>query len=345
MTERIDENPTMMSIPEQAAEWLLRWQAGDVNVAERYEYLQWLKTSPVHIAEMLRVCRLHSWLKDAKLNLYITNEDTFSNVVALAQLQREATNVRSASRASLWKTRMAACAATIALGAVLGFAAKVAWFDHTLQTQASEWRSMPLSDGSSITAAPYTSLHHDIGDDERRVSLDHGKAMFRVAKDPSRPFLVEAGGVVVRATGTQFGVESSGEDVIVTMTEGTVIVTPAADNEASFTVSLKADDQLTVSGFGSPRVARVDAERVTHWAERLVLLADGDTVGDAVAQFNDYNEIKIVVDEETSARQFRGRFDAIDPLSFADTVGKTAQASVVRESPELIHIKQPERHR
>ena len=61
MTDRIDESPPM-SIPEQAAEWLLRWQGGDVNIAERYEYLQWLKTSPVHIAEMMRVFRLHSWI-------------------------------------------------------------------------------------------------------------------------------------------------------------------------------------------------------------------------------------------------------------------------------------------
>jgi len=103
------------------------------------------------------------------------------------------------------------------------------------------------------------------------------------------------------------------------------------------------DQQLIVSGSGQPQIAHVDSERAIDWGH--VYLSEGNTIGDAVAQFNDYNDIKIVVDEETSARQMRGRFDAIDPLSFADTVGKAAQASVVRESPELIHIKQPERHR
>ena len=49
MTDRIDETPPM-SIPEQAAEWLLRWHCGDLSIAERFEYLTWLKTSPVHIA-------------------------------------------------------------------------------------------------------------------------------------------------------------------------------------------------------------------------------------------------------------------------------------------------------
>jgi len=342
MTDRIDENPPM-SIPEQAAEWLLRWQGGDVNIAERYEYLQWLKTSPVHIAEMLRVCRLHSWLKDAKLNLYITNEDTFSNVVPLAQPQREATKERSASRASLWKTRLAAGAAALGLSAVLGLAAKIVWFDHTLQTQAGEWRSVPLSDGSSIVATPFTRLRHDIGDEQRFITLEEGKAVFRVAKDPSRPFFVEAGGVIIRATGTQFGVASTDESVTVTMLEGSVVVTPAEGSDAKFEgVPLVEDQQLTVSRSGKQQIARVDPERETDWTH--VNLSDGDTIGDAVAQFNDYNNVKIVVDEETSARQMRGRFDAIDPLSFAETVKQSARVSVVRESPDLVRIEQPARH-
>jgi transmembrane sensor len=339
MTDRIDEYPPMMSIPEQAAEWLLRWHCGDLSIADRYEYLQWLKTSPVHIAEMLRMCRLYSWLDSAKLKLFVTNEDTFSNVVELAPREREAKKARGPSRAKLWRVSIAAGIAALGLTAVLGLAAKLVWFDHTFQTYASEWRSMPLSDGSSITAAPHTRLRHDIGDKQRLIKLEEGKVVFRVAKDPSRPFLVEAGGLVIRATGTQFGVESRDEDVTVTMREGTVIVTPAADSEANFaSVSLAADDQLTVSGSGRPRVSHVAAQRELQWERGLLVFGDGDTIGDAIAQFNDYNDIKIVIDERTSARPMRGTFDAIDPLSFADTVGLTVNVSVLRESPERIRI-------
>jgi transmembrane sensor len=236
--------------------------------------------------------------------------------------------------------------AALVVSAALGVAAKIVYFDHLLQTQASEWRSVPLSDGSSITAAPNTKLHHDFDDDQRFISLEEGRVMFRVAKDQSRPFLVQAGGVIIRATGTQFGVESDDESVTVTMREGTVVVKPAQDSEAKFEeLSLGINQQLVVTRVGSPTVMQVDAERVTQWAQGTVLLSDGNTVGDAVAQFNDFNEVKIDVDEQTGARQMRGRFDAIDPLSFADTVGKTAQASVVRESPERIRIKQRERRR
>jgi len=341
MTERIDENPTMMSIPEQAAEWLLRWHCGDLSIADRYEYLQWLKTSPVHIAEMLRMCRLYSWLDSAKLKLFVTNEDTFSNVVELAPPQREGKKARRSKHANLWKVSVAAGIGALGLTAVVGLAAKIVWFDHTFQTRASEWRSMPLSDGSSISAAPYTRLYHDMGDEQRVISLEEGKAMFRVAKDPSRPFLVKAGGIVVTATGTQFGVEVRDEDVTVTMREGTVTVTPGPDSDTTFaSVSLVADDQLTVSGSAVPRRVHVDADRELGWSSARIVLTLGDTVGDAVAEFNEYNSTKIVVDEQTSERQIRGAFDAIDPLSFAETVRQTADVSVVHESPDLVRIGQ-----
>jgi transmembrane sensor len=338
MTDRIDEIPPM-SIPEQAAEWLMRWHCGDLSIAERFEYLQWLKTSPVHIAETLRMCRLYSWLESTKLTLFITNEDSFSNVVELPPREREAGAARGARTAALWKAGIAAAAVAIAAIAVVGFVVKTTWLDHTLQTRASEWRSVPLEDGSSITAAPYTKLRHAIGDERRRITLAQGKALFRVAKDPSRPFLVEAGEIVVQATGTQFTVERQGEEVRVTMREGAVIVSPSAGSAASFaSVSLAANEQLTVSGAQEPAVTQVDAEKSTEWAGGRLTFTPGDTVTDAVGRFNEYNAIKIVVDEATGAKPMRGSFDAIDPLSFAAVVGRSTGSPVVQESSALVRI-------
>lgn len=57
---------TPLSVRHEAALWLLRCHAGDLSIAERFEYLEWLKTSPVHIAEVLRACRLCCWLGQMK---------------------------------------------------------------------------------------------------------------------------------------------------------------------------------------------------------------------------------------------------------------------------------------
>lgn len=214
---------------------------------------------------------------------------------------------------------------------------------------ASELRSIPLSDGSSITAGPYTRLRHDVGGGQRVISLAEGTAVFRVAKDPSRPFMVDAGRVVVTATGTKFTVERHGSDVIVTMHEGTVLVTPSASDEATFTSqSLTADEQWILAGSQPPTMAHVDGEEELDWSRGQLKFRAGDTIGVAAAKFNKHNAIKIVVDEQVSQRQIRGAFDTIDPLSFAASVETTTAAdgvSVVRESPQLIRIKRSEPHR
>jgi transmembrane sensor len=338
MTDRIDENPPM-SIQEQAAEWLLRWHCGDLSIAERFEYLQWLKTSPVHIAETLRMCRLYSWLENTKLKLYITNEDSFSNVVELPPREREAMAASSVRTGGLWRTRFAAGFAAIALTAALGFVAKVGWLDHTLQTQGSEWRSVPLSDGSSITAAPYTKLRHDIGDKQRLITLAQGLAIFRVAKDPSRPFLVEAGGIVMQATGTEFTVERKQDRVRVTMTEGSVVVRPADGAGATFdTLPLVQDQQLTISDAGAPAVAQVDADQEMQRAQGKLNFRPGDTIAYAAEQFNQFNVIQIEVDHVTGARPMRGTFNAIDPLSFAASVQRSTGTPWVWESPGRVRI-------
>jgi transmembrane sensor len=343
MTDRIDENPPM-SIPEQAAEWLLRWHCGDLTIAERFEYLQWLKTSPVHIAETLRMCRLYSWLQGTNLRLFITNEDNFSNVVELPPRERDGKTARSARGAGLWKTRIVAGAAAIVLSASLTVAAKLFWFDHALRTQASEWRSVPLSDGSSVSAAPFTRLRHAIGDKERVITLAEGSALFRVAKDPSRQFVVDAGMALVRATGTQFGVERTGGQVKVTVSDGSVIVSPPPGAVASFASRpLNVDEELTISRSGETAFAHVNAEQKLEWARGRIGFTQGDTVRYAVARFNGYNRLQIAVDEATAERQMRGAFDANDPMSFAVTVQKMIGGSLVSETPERVRIESPRR--
>jgi transmembrane sensor len=330
MTDRIDENPPM-SIPEQAAEWLLRWHCGDLSIAERFEYLTWLKTSPVHIAETLRMCRLYSWLEATKLKLFVTNEDNFSNVVELPPLrERVVSGTSGAGWQSLWKVRAAAGAAAIGLTALLALGAKVVWFDHTIQTQASEWRSIQLADGSTVSAAPYTQIRHEIGDEERLITLEQGSAVFRVAKDPSRPFLVDTGIVVVKATGTQFGVERHADTVTVTVSEGSVAVLSGESGTDAFaSVSLKVDEQLTIAGEGKTEFAEVDGRDYLEWARGVLQFKSGNEIRHAVERFNSSNDVKIVVDRVTGERQIRGVFELNDPETFAATVERMTGGSVV----------------
>lgn len=82
MRERVKQNrPT--SFGRRAADWLLRWYRRRLSIAERHAYLQWLKTSPQHITETLRICRFYWRLKTGKLKSFLADEDCFSRAVEL----------------------------------------------------------------------------------------------------------------------------------------------------------------------------------------------------------------------------------------------------------------------
>jgi transmembrane sensor len=339
MTDRIDENPPM-SIGDQAAEWLLRWHCGDLSIAERFEYLQWLKTSPVHIAETLRMCRLYSWLEGTKLKLFITNEDNYSNVVELPA--REVAAPKVTEPAGAWYGKVAAGIAAVGLTLLLGLVVKLGWFDHTIQTQISEWRSLPLTDGSTVSVGPRTHLRHDIGDEKRLILLAQGEAMFHVAKDPTRPFLVDAGQVVVRATGTQFAVDRRDDRVIVTVREGSVVVSPTEDGGASFdSLPLSTDEQVTISTKGATPVRYVDSERATAWASGR-LIFEHDRIRDAIDEFNRRNRMQISVDPAFGSKPVRGVFEANDPKTFAIFLVKQTGGRLVHEQPELMRVRRPD---
>src|SRR5690606_20213445 len=85
-----------------------------------------------------------------------------------------------------------------------------------------------LPDGSRVEIHPGGEIAERFTPGERRVSLLRGEAYFTVAKNPDRPFVVEANGVAVHAVGTAFNVRLPTDEaaVEVLVTEGIVHVTP-----------------------------------------------------------------------------------------------------------------------
>ncbi|HLT79865.1 MAG TPA: FecR domain-containing protein [Cyclobacteriaceae bacterium] len=86
---------------------------------------------------------------------------------------------------------------------------------------------MILSDGSSIVLQPNSSLRYpqSFGSDNRQVFLE-GEALFDIARDPHRPFLVYANELVTRVLGTSFSVRAYDNEpnVIVEVRSGKVSV-------------------------------------------------------------------------------------------------------------------------
>ncbi|WP_027388281.1 FecR family protein [Chryseobacterium gregarium] len=92
------------------------------------------------------------------------------------------------------------------------------------QTNESS-KTFRLSDNSVITLEPHSklSLNKDFGKKYRHVQFQ-GKGFFSIAKDQSKPFIVDAGGFSVEVLGTKFSVDQKSEEKKVQLFEGKVKV-------------------------------------------------------------------------------------------------------------------------
>lgn len=93
-------------------------------------------------------------------------------------------------------------------------------------------RALNLPDGSVIELRDGAKVTSDFSGPTRFVALVEGTAHFKVAKDPTRPFVVRVGGLDVQAVGTAFTVALEAKEMTVLVTEGRVRVDSA---EASAT--------------------------------------------------------------------------------------------------------------
>lgn len=80
-----------------------------------------------------------------------------------------------------------------------------------------------LPDGSLVRVAPGGRLRTLDADGERRYALEGG-AFFAVAHDERRPFVIEAGAVVVRVVGTRFEIGRTDAGITTAVLDGRVSV-------------------------------------------------------------------------------------------------------------------------
>jgi ferric-dicitrate binding protein FerR (iron transport regulator) len=103
---------------------------------------------------------------------------------------------------------------------------------HEINTTSKE-KNITLADGSMVVLFDNSELTYEKHFIRRHIKLT-GRAFFKVAKDPDRPFNVECNGITITALGTQFTVDANAfakqKQVMVKLYEGKVVVKPIATN-------------------------------------------------------------------------------------------------------------------
>lgn len=220
---------------------------------------------------------------------------------------------------------VSALAAALLLGAFLGFRTlqSPAGPETRYATTTAGYERARLADGSTLELNTASAARVQFTAAERRVELEAGEAHFEVAHDTARPFVVRAGGVVVRAVGTAFNVRFVAGAVEVTVTEGKVAVERVAAKAPSDGPSLIGANQRLALPFaaaaavpGIETLAIADLRAVLAWQRRVTDFAD-TPLAEVIARFNRHNSLQLVItDPVLEGRRIGGMFALDDVEAF-----------------------------
>jgi transmembrane sensor len=284
---------------EAAADWFALKRSGEMTAEQLLEFQRWLEASPEHQAAWDEAEQ--SWFMAGLLR-----QDP-----ELLLLRAQARRSFPPFRRSLIGAGVAAAAA-MAVFAGVSFApqspvrenvvARVAQ-QQVFRTGVGQRTTMTLSDGSVVTLDTDSVLRTNDAGRERRMYLDRGRAFFKVAHDPSRPFIVTAAGRTVTALGTEFDVSVDNGRFEVTLVQGKVRVEqprlflpPAlsADLKAGYRIEARNDRDWIV------KPANIAAD--TGWVQGRLTFVD-QPLAEVAAEMNRYSDKKIVLQDAEVGRQ------------------------------------------
>jgi len=313
------------ALAEQAAHWDMRLRSPACTAADREDFAEWCAQDTEHG---------HAF---DELQLGVRGlKEAYAASPRLRAMRDRAHALRPAPRP--W--RIAAAIGAIAIG-VAGVAVWKVDSDNPAsriaavevprgapsiyQTAVGERTTVTLSDGSKVTLNTRSRMVVSYAADRRDVTLVAGQALFEVAHNAARPFVVTAGSRKVTAVGTAFDVRLDPQQVRVTMIEGKVKVERARSPVWRALVpdarSLVAGQQMTASNQSADATVRqADIATETSWRDGVVVF-DDEPLSQAVAEINRYALLPIVVgDAQLSQFRVNGRFRTGEPSVFVGAV-------------------------
>ena len=224
------------TISETAASWVIRRDAG-LSGPESAELGQWLAADARHEAAFGHYTR--AWAMISR-PLPAGGQDALARELQAREKRRRVRRMRVATAGAL---------TAVAISLVLlwqwprggaGLPPPGALADSGQPASAHARRGLAtvtsperrlLGDGSVVEIKQGAVIDVRYDADARRVVLVKGEAHFQVRKGLSRPFVVVAGGIEVRAVGTAFAVGLGEKRMEVWVTEGQVAVEKPAETE------------------------------------------------------------------------------------------------------------------
>jgi transmembrane sensor len=312
-------------IEQEAADWLARRDARAWTDVEQAAFDAWLAVSPIHKVEFLRM--EYAW--EESLRLKALGAGVQSNkaprpgrwvLSALFSGGVAGRSSRTPAAPAMRRLRLPmALAASVLIAVAAAAWVTASYYGGRHSTSVGQLSHIAMADGSQVTLNTDSVVRVVVNTKERRVELQRGEAFFKVAKDPSRPFIVTVGERRVIAVGTQFSVRREGTDAQIVVTEGTVRIETGEQTPLTPAAAVSAGSVAHAGHAGTSIQSRPlpQAEELLSWRTGILVLHDM-TLAEAAAEFNRYNARKIVIrDPLVGAMHISGSFRATNAEAFA----------------------------
>jgi transmembrane sensor len=303
----------------EAAAWLVRLQTTPRTAATEAAFKAWLAEYDAHAQAFARVTQ--TW-------------DILPGAVQPYASETSATPARRRPRQST--VAIAAAVACVVLTVVLnGFLGPLWGRDSAYRTAIGETRTLTLDDGSHVTLNTDTQLMVAYRAGERRIRLEHGEALFEVAPNPQRPFIVQAADHQVRALGTIFDVRSDAQNLAVILIKGQVEVSGnraarSGGGEPAATVLMSPGERMVVNRNGEAHLDHPEIETLTAW-QRGQAIFDDVALADAIAEINRYGGARVQLgDPALGQLRISGVFATRNSAEFAAAVAKLHHLNVAQ---------------
>ena len=179
-------------------------------------------------------------------------------------------------------------------------AAAIVWESVEYETARGQVREIALDDGSTLWLDWRSRATVLMDADRRAVSLHKGSAVFDVAGNDLRPFVVDAAGVTTRVTGTEFAVRHVDDGgVEVAVLEGSVNVDAASADGA---VELAAGQTVLGKNGSLGEIARRPVEELGAWRDGMLIFTDRPLL-DALRTLQPYTSYRLETERLLDAGQ------------------------------------------
>ncbi|WP_231659060.1 MULTISPECIES: FecR family protein [Pseudoalteromonas] len=314
---KMDRHQTQLQLQQQANAWLEQQKTG-LSKNQQHAFLTWLNTNPEHLA---------AYQQSQQVDQLLT-QFSDSDITQL--------NISTTKRVSpLWA--IAACVALF----MVSITSYQFWpqndtsahYSAQYQSARSEQFDVALPDGSQLSLDAQTHLTLAFDANQRVNNLIQGRALFDVASDPQRPFIVIADNTKITVLGTRFSVDKKQNSTRISVEHGRVKV-----QNKQHLIELVQGQQVLFNEQGMA-VQNVNPHLVAAWRDGR-LIFNNAPLDEVFAEFNRYHDTHFeFTDSTVSNMMLSGTFSATDLDNFLNLLPHVLPVEIKNTNNHIVISK------